>query len=57
MENTPPRIERCALKIGLRCKIPTSANLSILGGVVSNTSLLSAVYCYIVKIDSPSASL
>ena len=28
------------------CKIPASANLSILGGVFSNTSLLSAVYCY-----------
>ena len=26
------------------CKIPASANLSILGGVFSNTSLLSAVY-------------
>ena len=28
------------------CKIPASANLSILGGVFSNTSLLSAVYYY-----------
>ena len=34
MENTPPRIERFAPKIGLGCKIPASANLSILGAEV-----------------------